>query len=61
METRVAEPGGDARKLQRRAQELLAQVLAFGRVVAALVVGVFEIHRFVGLALIDEFRRQHAA
>ena len=38
---------------------MLAQVLAVGRVVTAFVLGIVEIHRFIGLALVRELCCQH--
>ena len=61
METRVGEARGNARELERRAQECLADILAFGRVITALAFGIPEVDRLVHLALVDEFSCQHTS
>src|ERR1039457_2724279 len=55
------EAGTDARKLERRAQEGLAQILAVGSVIAALAFGVLEPDRAVALALVDELGSEQAS
>src|SRR4029078_8890856 len=61
VKARGAEAGRYARKFERRAQELLAQVLAVRRVIAAFVFGVIEVHRSVSFALVHELGGEHAS
>src|SRR5439155_2689195 len=56
-----AEPGGDARELERRAQKRLAQIRALRGVVAAPSPRVLEPHRAVDFFLAGELGGEHPA
>src|SRR5262249_31489320 len=57
----VAEAGGNARELQGRPQEGLADIPAVRRVVAALAFRVLEIDGAIELADVDELGTEYAA